>query len=383
MPFHFRDLILEPLARLLSGVMFRRVEVAGLGNIPEEGSILVIANHENNLVDPMLLFACTGLRLRFLAKHTLFSHPLVKPLVNLVNAVPVYRREDGARPGRNDRTIELCARILLGGDVICVFPEGACHNEPMRRPLKTGAARIALKAAGREPERPVRVLPIGLYYSAKSRFRSAAAVVIGEPIAVQADQTAHALKEAMALGLARVTLNAPSWEQSRRALRLAEVRAGALEVAPGPLERFKRHGEALASLEQREASDPIPITRSWDELPESKPSLARALLLTPLALVGVGLTGLPLALMLHLAQEGSRTPDEPATRRLIGAFLFFPPVVVAQSLVIGWTAGGFAGTAAFLAAPVALFATLFGVDAWRDVLRSHRPRILAPLTPVP
>ncbi len=376
MAVNLRDMTIRPLARALSRLLFRRVEVQGLDHIPKQGSILVIANHENNLIDPMLLFAFTDLRLRFLAKHTLFSHLLVRPLVNLVNAVPVYRPEDGGDPRRNDRTIDLCARTLLSADTICVFPEGACHNDPARRRLKTGAARIALRAASREPAWPVFVLPIGLYYTAKSRFRSSAAVVIGEPIRVRADDVPESLNQTMAGALSGVTLNAASWEHSRRALREAEILSGPRALAPGPLERRNRHADALASLTAtdfpKREDDAVRI-ESWDNLPEGARGLARALVLSLPALAGIILGALPVALMLGLSGDRGRTPDEPATRRLLAALLFFVPLFAAESFLIGRIAGAWIGLATFLAAPFATYAALGCADAWRDVWRARGP----------
>ena len=370
------DITVKPLALALSRLMFRRVEVAGENNIPKQGSILVIANHENNLVDPMLLFAFAGLRLRFLAKHTLFVHPLVRPLVKLANALPVYRPEDGGDSRRNAEMIDRCARTLLAGDVIGLFPEGRCHNEPAPLPLKMGAARIAIAAARLEPARPVFVLPIGLYYTAKSRFRSSAAVMIGEPIRVAANETPNSLTRTMADSLRRVTLNAPSWGHMRCARRQAELLTNGRPVAPGPLERRERHAAALASLaevgdrERRDEGSPI---ESWDNLPEAAPNIGRALLLTLPAMPGLVLGAAPLAVVMLLSRESGHTADEPATRRLMAGLIFAPPIVAAQSLLIGWMAGSLAGLAALLVAPFALYATLLCADSWRDVWRGANP----------
>lgn len=383
-----RDRSIGPFARALAFLMFRRVEVQGRGNIPAEGSIMIIANHENNLVDPMLLFAFTGLRPRFLAKHTLFTHALVRPLVRLAHAVPVYRREDGGDARRNDTTLTVCARSLAAGDTIGIFPEGGCHNEPSRRPLKAGAARIAVEAARMDPAHPVYVLPIGLYYTAKSRFRSSAAVLIGEPLLVRADDAPRDLKSAMAGALFEVTLNAASWDTSLRALDDAQMAAGRLATAPGPLERFRRHRAALSARDESllvstltdampGASDCGARVRAWDELPESPNGLSRVLLLSVPALAGLLLAGLPLALTLSLSGDEGRTPDVPATRRLIGALLFSPPLVAMLVILIGWMAGGFAAVVALIAAPFAGYCTLLFSDAWsdarREIKRGPRP----------
>ena len=58
---------------------------------------------------------------------------------------------------------------------------GTSHSDPALRPLKTGAARIALGAG---TSQPVTIVPVGLFYSMKGTFRSEALVFFGEPFTV-------------------------------------------------------------------------------------------------------------------------------------------------------------------------------------------------------
>ena len=99
-----------------------------------------------------------GRRPRFLAKSTLWSHPVVAPLLIFIGAVPVYRRRDGAPVARNLETFARCREVLAAGGTVALFPEGGSHNEPAPLPLKTGAARIALETEARAwRARPARV----------------------------------------------------------------------------------------------------------------------------------------------------------------------------------------------------------------------------------
>src|SRR5206468_3476577 len=87
-------------------------------------------------------------------------------------------RRTTARPSRR-------RAVLARGGAIALFPEGASHSDPKLRPLKTGAARIALGAAAAlAGPTPIRIVPAGLYYRAKRTFRSAALLHFGEPFAV-------------------------------------------------------------------------------------------------------------------------------------------------------------------------------------------------------
>jgi 1-acyl-sn-glycerol-3-phosphate acyltransferase len=154
------------LAHLTLGVFFRDVEMVGRERIPPGVPLLVIANHVNNLIDPMVILGYTGVKPRFLAKSTLWRHPIVAPVLLLLGALPVYRRRDGAPVERNFETFARCRVALARGETIAIFPEGYSHNEPGAVPLKTGAARIALEA-GAHGALGLRVLPIGIVYEDK------------------------------------------------------------------------------------------------------------------------------------------------------------------------------------------------------------------------
>lgn len=367
-------------ARLLAHFLFRRIDLEGRDRIPKEGSVLVIANHENNLVDPMLMLAFGAHPVRFLAKHTLFAHFLVRPLTWLVRAVAVYRKEDGGDARRNELVLERTARRLIGGDVIGVFPEGVCHNDSRRRRLKAGPARVALWAAQQGGSRAVWVLPVGIHYADKSRFRSDVALLAGEPLRVDPDEPPRRLTERMAAALEAVTLNAPSWTAAEAALRRAEMAAGARDTAPPPLERFKR---LAAEVSAADPEAPLSDLPRWADLPVEAPVLGRTLGWTLAALLTLPVAIVPLALTLLPAHLGRRTPDEPATRRLVAALLFVPPLSLLHGILVAEPFGPLAGLAVCLMTPVALFVWARAMDVWSDTRKAARLRhrqVLEPRT---
>src|SRR5918996_136549 len=88
-------------------------------------------------------------------------------------------RQSASVPDAGDRLS--CSR----GGTIGICPEGVSHNEPRLKPLKTGAARIALGAASTGSQLDVKIVPVGLYYTEKTTFRSSALLRFGEPITVK------------------------------------------------------------------------------------------------------------------------------------------------------------------------------------------------------
>ena len=121
MPLGYR--LVRALSRALLRLFYRRVEVVGAERIPPDGPLLVLANHQNALVDGMLLLAVMPRRLRPLVKAPLFSNPLIGPFLRLLGAIPVVRRQDtGTTTVENTRMFETAGRTLAEGGAILIFP---------------------------------------------------------------------------------------------------------------------------------------------------------------------------------------------------------------------------------------------------------------------
>jgi hypothetical protein len=99
--------------------------------------------------------------------------------------LPAYRRQDeGEDVSRNLETFAAARKLLASGGTIGIFPEGVSHNEPRLKTLKTGAARIALGAVSSGEALDLQIIPVGLYYTEKTTFRSSALLHFGEPLPV-------------------------------------------------------------------------------------------------------------------------------------------------------------------------------------------------------
>ena len=176
--------VVASLFRVGLWTFYRRIEVVGIDKMAAEGPVIMVANHPNSLVDPASLLLNSPRPVSFLAKSTLFDMGLIGPLVRAFDSIPVYRKIDkGVDTSKNQETFATARRVLEGGGVLALFPEGVSHDEPKLLPLKTGAARIALGVAGDSGR--VQVLPVGLVFTHKGRFRSDLILRVGDPIAVQ------------------------------------------------------------------------------------------------------------------------------------------------------------------------------------------------------
>src|SRR5262245_47795441 len=88
------DRIVGSLCRIVLAAFFRDIEVVGEDRVPRAGPLVVVANHTNGLVDPVMILGPLGVPARFLAKSTLWRIPVLNRLIDLAGAIPVYRRQD-------------------------------------------------------------------------------------------------------------------------------------------------------------------------------------------------------------------------------------------------------------------------------------------------
>jgi 1-acyl-sn-glycerol-3-phosphate acyltransferase len=335
------------------GIFYRQVEIAGTHHLPTAAPRIYVGNHGNSLIDPALALGWLPPGIRFLAKSTLWSHPAVGPLVRLVGAIPVYRRRDpGVDTSRNQEMFSSCYTLLAGGGDLALFPEGISHGKPHLMPLKTGAARIALGTLAQAPETPLTIVPFGLVFEERGRFRSRALIEIGEPIDPQpfagqgpdSREAVNNLTQEIERALAEVTVNYTSWEEAhlvRRAAHLYQSRvpadshlaAGAtlqrgFAAAYGEIKhahpeetaevrqalREYEHLLEISGLRDRQVAGEYPIQMA---LRFVLGSLADLLILLPAGLIGLLINWLPYRIPGWVVARKSLEEDVEATYRVM------------------------------------------------------------------
>ena len=186
------------IGRLLVQAYYPDLVVEGAERLPA-GPLVVAANHPNSLIDPVVLSVSLPRRIHWLAKATLFESGIGRLLLTSLGAIPVHRRHEGGTRDTTALLLRTAADALLEGKAIGIFPEGKSHDALRLAELKSGAARMTLlaardlAAAGRREG--VHVAPVVLHFPEKTRFRSGAVVIVGEPIEVRVTDTPEAITE--------------------------------------------------------------------------------------------------------------------------------------------------------------------------------------------
>ena len=380
---------MRALGRLLIHVFFRRVEVNGAERLPEHGPVLIVANHTNGLVDGLLLLAMLRRYPRFLGKATLFRILPLKPLLRLAGVVPVHRAKDGEGTARNDATFRTCREMLAGGGVVAIFPEGISHDELMLQPLRTGAARIALGAAFDAHADGLVIVPIGLAYDAKARFRSRALVTVGAPLPIETwrarydhdpRDAAHQLTDEIGRVLRAVGPDYKTVQEAEQLAAIADVAAldaGGLPRA-APLHDREQVARALARAQPEQL---VAVRDAYDTYARDLALLgvsdayvaaavtpgryrraiawgaAKVIVAAPFALAGFVIHAVPYQLVKWLARRPTNEGVK-STVKILGSFALFTIEYVVLAALAWSRSGGAAGLAVFVLCPVAGYATV-------------------------
>jgi len=175
--------ILRLIVKLALHVYFSKIKVYGKENIPNGKAVLIISNHQNALIDPILIATHTDLKPHFLTRASIFKKSFVAKLLDFIRMIPVYRVRDGINNmEKNNETFDKSVNILLEKGSIAIFAEGNHSNQRNLRPLKKGFVRIAYQTLERFPDLDLVILPVGINYSNHRFSGSKVSLIFGKPI---------------------------------------------------------------------------------------------------------------------------------------------------------------------------------------------------------
>jgi glycerol-3-phosphate O-acyltransferase / dihydroxyacetone phosphate acyltransferase len=394
--------VLVAAFRRLMRLYFREVERVGEPPGPDTRGRVIVSNHTNALIDPILVLTDAACEISPVAKSTLWSVPGLRWLLDRAGAVPIVRRKDTPDKdgAANSAVFDKIAEHLSRGGNILIFPEGTSHSEPHLAPFRTGAARMLAAAEARGGVPPT-FQAAALEFDARTDFRSRTLVLWGAvrrfaDVPGTGEERIRAATAQMAEDLGELLVEGDSHEDRLRVARVAELLAN--EEPDRTLERWNGIGRQveLANRTLR-GTDPELLARvaarvdayyaelerlglTDDEVapraggaraadPRAAPSGGPATespwlraALVPLAASGVALYALPYFLPRWLARKADA--DAVSTFKLGAALIVYPlwmGGLVAGSLVLLPPPLSIAAAAVAIASP---FAALRWLDAW-------------------
>lgn len=147
------------------------IHFEGRENIPKNTSVIYASNHRSYADPPLVGCAARG-KLSFMAKEELFEKQPFAALIRALGAFPVAR-------GKGDsKVIDTAVEKLESGRSLMIFPEGTRSKDGKVHKGHTGAALIAVRSG-----KPI--IPVGVVYGDKLKFRTKLTVRYGEPIMPQ------------------------------------------------------------------------------------------------------------------------------------------------------------------------------------------------------
>lgn len=166
---------------------YKRIHVYGKNQLPKGKSLLFLANHQNALIDALLIATTSGRFSYFLTRAGVFKKPFVRKILGSFNMLPVYRIRDGWSTISNNNSIfTRCVQLLKEKQNIFIFPEGSHSLNRTVRPLSKGFTRIVFETLERYPEVDLQLIPIGLNFQNATEFGDSTAIYYGKPIEAKA-----------------------------------------------------------------------------------------------------------------------------------------------------------------------------------------------------
>jgi len=174
--------------QLISHLYYRNIRVIGSENIPENGPVVLAANHPNSFLDAVLIGAAVRRPTHFLARGDAFNNPTGAKILSSLNMLPVYRLSEGKENlTKNTETFDACQEILEANKMVLIFAEGISENNWELRVLKKGPARIAKKAWNSENDaKNLVIVPVGITYEHFSGEGNNILIQFGKPITKEA-----------------------------------------------------------------------------------------------------------------------------------------------------------------------------------------------------
>ena len=209
---------------------YKRFKVYNVQQVPKNKPVLFLANHQNALIDPLLIATKSGRFCYFLTRASVFNKPIISKFLRSLQMLPVYRIRDGWSSISNNNSIfSTCTEVLNQNKTVVIFPEGNHHINRSVRPLSKGFTRIVFETLEKYPEIDLQIIPVGINYNKADDFVDSTSVFFGKPIpaknylSTDKNKAIIKLKEDVFQAICKLTTHIPSENYEAIATKLEEV----------------------------------------------------------------------------------------------------------------------------------------------------------------
>jgi 1-acyl-sn-glycerol-3-phosphate acyltransferase len=162
---------------------FKKIKIHNEENLPKKGAILLVSNHKNALIDPLLIATSTKRSIHFLTRASAFKLKLVYWFLSTLNMIPIYRMRDGKGTlAKNEAIFNKCYELLNKKKCLLIFPEGTHNIKRWVNPLSKGFTRITFGALEQNTDLELHLVPVGLNYTNATDFAESVSIYYGKPI---------------------------------------------------------------------------------------------------------------------------------------------------------------------------------------------------------
>ncbi|HKM07328.1 MAG TPA: lysophospholipid acyltransferase family protein [Sphaerochaeta sp.] len=170
----------ERIVNVALRVFFRvtcRINIEELKKVPQDGPLLLLANHTYVLDGPMLYVFLRRSNLLAMAKKELWDNKFLGWVMDLWRSIPVDRENMGRE------TMEACFAALDRKEILAMAPEGTRSKDECLQQGKAGIAFIAHKKDA--PMVPVVILGLTSFSRNLKRLRrTPITIAVGKPFEI-------------------------------------------------------------------------------------------------------------------------------------------------------------------------------------------------------
>ncbi|MEN8120010.1 MAG: 1-acyl-sn-glycerol-3-phosphate acyltransferase [Bacteroidota bacterium] len=167
-------------------IFYKKLCVTGLENIPKDKPVFFAPNHQNALMDALIILCSVKKQPVFVARSDIFKNPIIARILIFLKILPAYRIRDGKENlKKNEELFNVSVKVLENKNILTLFPETTHIDKRRLRILKKGVQRIVFQTEeANDFKLETQIVPTGIYYSNYWNFRSTIQLNFGKPIPV-------------------------------------------------------------------------------------------------------------------------------------------------------------------------------------------------------